>query len=374
MPRVLVVSFCNINTPSSGGKRRLEELVAAFAPDHALAQPAPAHPRVSGAPYPYDLGRRKRGINWGIFNLFLPANRRAVAQAVARGKPEAIVLGSIWCLPAFRRCSLPLFLDAQNVDALAVAERFGERHPFTRMVARQERAAVGAVRQVFCCSEVDAAEMRRRYDVPADRLTLAPNGATPRAPDAAADAAADARMAEWRGRCVLFFMGKLDYAPNAEAVEFLRGRLLPELERRAPGRFACLVSGGPAPAGTSPPNLRFLGVVPSVEPWLRRADICLAPVVSGSGTRLKILEYLAASRATLATDKAAEGLAGRNEKELLIRPPEQFADAILDLAGQPARRAALGAAGRELVARRYAWSATADIWRRTVTAHLALPS
>ncbi len=370
MPRVLVVSFCNINTPASGGKRRLEELVAAFGPDHVLAQPAPAHPRFPGAPFPRDLGRRKRGINWGIFNLYLPANRRAVAAAVDRWKPDAVVLGSIWCLAAFRREAPPLFLDAQNVEALAIAERFGAGHPFTRLVARRERAVLARVRRVFVCSDVDRAGLRRRYGVPAERLVLAPNGVTPAAADAPDDPAADAPLADLRGRHLLFFMGKLDYAPNAEGLEFIRRRLLPDLERRAPGRFACLVTGGPVPAGETPPNLRFLGVVPSVAPWLRRADICLAPVFSGSGTRLKILEYLAAGKATVSTEKAAEGLAAQSETHVLIREPERFADTILDLADQPERRAALGAAGRELVARHYSWSATAEIWRRTVAGDL----
>jgi glycosyltransferase involved in cell wall biosynthesis len=78
----------------------------------------------------------------------------------------------------------------------------------------------------------------------------------------------------------------------------------------------------------------------------------------GSGTRLKVLTYLAAGKAVVATRKACEGLDVRDGVHALLRDdPVEFAGAIRDLLADSGRRRELGAAGRTLVESRYDWRA-----------------
>ena len=361
----LVVSWYPVQDESSGGRRRIGELLRALAPRVKILQPAPAHPDFPGEGFPVDFGRRKLGINWGMFNFRWPPNRRLARRLAEEWKPSVIVSTSIWCHAPFDALGIPRVLDAQNVDAATIAERFGPRHPFTRLVAAAERRALEESELVFCCSEADAERFRREYAVPQEKLRVVPNGVTvdERPPEPCAEAAA--LRAEDAGKTILYFMGKTDYAPNTEAFRFIAGHLLPELERRAPGRFVCWASGGGPglPADVSHPALRWLGRVPEVPPWLAAADIAIAPVESGGGTRLKILEFLGAGKPLVATPKAAEGidLAPGTDAELV--PLDAMPDAILRLATDPARAAALGAAGRARMISSYTWESIRARWR-----------
>lgn len=93
------------------------------------------------------------------------------------------------------------------------------------------------------------------------------------------------------------------------------------------------------------------------------ADVLVSPRIKGNNTPMKIYSYLASGKAVLATDLPTHtqvltpGVA-------LLAPPEAdaFAAAMSKLAGDPALRAQLGAAGRALADRDY----SADAFRRTV--------
>ena len=157
----LVVSWYPVQDESSGGRRRVGELLRALAPRVGILQPAPAHPDFPGVGFPVDFGRRKLGINWGMFNFRWPPNRRLARRLAAEWKPSVIVSASIWCHAPFDGLGIPRVLDAQNVDAATIAERFGPRHPFTRLVAAAERRALAESELVFCCSDADAERFRR---------------------------------------------------------------------------------------------------------------------------------------------------------------------------------------------------------------------
>jgi len=366
MSKALVVSYYTIQDLATGGKRRVDELVRALLPSVSLLQPKPAHPVYPCHTFPLDFGRRKRLINWGIFNFYWPTNRSAAQSVINSVQPDVIIIDSIWCYRAVANLGPPILLDAQNVDALAIAERFGPRHPFTRLVTREEAYVARSVQHLFCCSDIDADLMRNRYGVPGEKISMSPNGVRVAASDAQ-DPAADAVRREHHEKVLLLFMGKLDYAPNVEALEFLDRVVLPELEKRHPGRFHCVVTGGPGlPAHIHHPMIHYAGRVADVAPWLNIADICLAPLFSGSGTRIKILEYLGAGKPVVATPKAAEGIEVVHQRDLLLADASNFASAVLTMADDPAKAASMAAHGTSLVQNRYSWDHAAAVWREGV--------
>jgi glycosyltransferase involved in cell wall biosynthesis len=55
-------------------------------------------------------------------------------------------------------------------------------------------------------------------------------------------------------------------------------------------------------------NVKYLGYLRNLESWIKSSRICIAPILRGGGTRLKILEYAAANKPIVATFKAVEGL------------------------------------------------------------------
>lgn len=98
-------------------------------------------------------------------------------------------------------------------------------------------------------------------------------------------------------------------------------------------------------------KVTFLGKIdPDILPdYLSAADILLSPRISGVNTPLKVLDYMKAGCAIAATDIPANRLLLDESTALFAAPePEAYAAAILTLAGDPAKRQALGQACRKL--------------------------
>jgi glycosyltransferase involved in cell wall biosynthesis len=359
-----VLSYCDVSQPVNGRSRRMHALLRTLGESAVLIQPKGTDPEFPHQAFPLNLGKRKLLINWGIFNFFCPINRRTVHTALKILNPPNIVITSIWdyaALKPFRH--IPMMLDAHNVDAVPMAEQFGPNHPFTRMVASWERRVVNAMQHICCCSKDDRQLFIERYQCPPEKITVVPNGVdTDSFAEISQTDLPSEQEDQLKDHTVLFFMGKLDYQPNREALRFLRDTIWPELDKQADNRFRLLVCGGPVPTETYPDAFIFTDRVEDLRPYIHRADICLAPLFSGSGTRFKIIEYLACGRATVSTPKGAEGLGCESGKNLLLADGQPFAQAILDLAENPNRRQELGRSGQDYIRKTLDWQVIAPRW------------
>ena len=102
-----------------------------------------------------------------------------------------------------------------------------------------------------------------------------------------------------------------------------------------------------------PHTVLFLGHIPpdQLPDVLAATDILLSPRISGMNTPLKLLDYLKAGAAIVATDCEANRLILNHENaQLTPLTPECFAEGILALCRDPGRRERLSSAGAELLA------------------------
>ena len=129
--------------------------------------------------------------------------------------------------------------------------------------------------------------------------------------------------------------------------------------------------------GSDPPteilegrNVEVAGYVKDLDSVLGRAAVCIAPLKHGSGTRLKILTYLAAGKAVVATSKACEGLDVQDGVHLLIRDEAgEFTSAIRGILANPDLRRRLGTEGRKLIETTYDWRVYVE-WARGFAAEV----
>ena len=92
----------------------------------------------------------------------------------------------------------------------------------------------------------------------------------------------------------------------------------------------------------------------------------IVPLRIGGGTRLKIYEAMAARRPVVATTIGAEGLDYRAGEDILIADaPGEFANAVVGLLGNPARRSSVGLAAERRAAM-YDWPNVVDIFAATL--------
>jgi glycosyltransferase involved in cell wall biosynthesis len=108
----------------------------------------------------------------------------------------------------------------------------------------------------------------------------------------------------------IVFPGTMVYEPNADAAEFFVNHVLPRLRRLVPAVRVRLVGsvGKRVKRLGSADGVTATGVVPDITSELRRADILIAPIRYGGGTRLKILEGFAHQIPVVSTTLGHEGL------------------------------------------------------------------
>jgi len=145
-------------------------------------------------------------------------------------------------------------------------------------------------------------------------------------------------------------------------VRYFCREVLPRLQRAQPVRFRIV--------GAYPPEVvRRLGDLPGVEvtgqvdeigPCYRTAAVFVAPVLQGSGTRLKILEAMASGCPVVSTTIGAEGLGAVHEREILLADtPDDMAAAIARLMREPELAMRLAQAARAFVVAHYDWDGIA---------------
>jgi polysaccharide biosynthesis protein PslH len=158
----------------------------------------------------------------------------------------------------------------------------------------------------------------------------------------------------------ILFFGQLSYEPNvAGLLEFIREGW-PELLASEP-RARLRIAGSDPPArladlAAESPNVDVLGFVPSLLGELGQARLVLAPIPFGGGTRIKVLEALAAGRPVVGTAVGVEEIGFEHGRHGLVATgPRALAAAAADLLGDVERARALGVEGRRL-AHGYRWS------------------
>jgi glycosyltransferase involved in cell wall biosynthesis len=101
----------------------------------------------------------------------------------------------------------------------------------------------------------------------------------------------------------------------------------------------------------------FIGEVEDVTPWYRKCNVAIAPLLQGSGTRLKILEAMSLGNPMVSTAIGAEGIECIPERDILIADePADFADKIISLVSDPGKSTLISDNARKLVEDKYSWN------------------
>jgi polysaccharide biosynthesis protein PslH len=164
---------------------------------------------------------------------------------------------------------------------------------------------------------------------------------------------------------VIAFSGNLEYHPNRTAVRFFAREVWPALSRNNPNLRWRLIGMNPEAIYRDIQGLdrvETTGPVADAISELAAAKVVVAPLRSGSGTRLKIIEAWAAARAVVSTRIGAEGLPANDGTEIcLADKPVALIQSIQYLLDAPEVRREMGAAGRCLFEHDFSWEAA---WRK----------
>jgi glycosyltransferase involved in cell wall biosynthesis len=156
----------------------------------------------------------------------------------------------------------------------------------------------------------------------------------------------------------LVYSGALTYYANWEAVEFFLREVFNVIRAERPAVQLTVtgkLDGVPVDRLPNRDGTVFTGYVDDVRPIVARSWVSIVPLLTGGGTRLKILESLALGTPVVSTSKGAEGLDLVSGRDILIADePADFADAVLRVLRDASLRETLSGNGRRAVAR-YDW-------------------
>ena len=224
------------------------------------------------------------------------------------------------------------------------------------LLLKFERATAAHAARTFFVTESEAALFRGMAPECAERIGVVPNGV-----DSVFFSPAHMLASPFAAReKTVVFTGAMDYWPNVDGVEWFVKEVLPRLRAAWPRLKFYIVGRSPAASvrALASADIHVSGTVPDVRPYLKHADVVVAPLRLARGIQNKILEAMAMSKAVIASDSCAGALDARAGSEFLTaRGAGEFANQVDALLREPARAGAIGAAARAAVVARYSWAA-----------------
>ncbi len=265
-------------------------------------------------------------------------------------------------------------LTAHNVDSL-VWQRYYETEPHAlkrwyikqqwRKFESYERRLFAEVTRVVAVSAEDAARVRDQLGVA--HVEVVDNGV---------DQAYFAQVSGDRDPQRLLFLGSLDWRANLDALGIMLDRIFPQVLTQVPAARLCVVGRNPPAALVRRLNaldgVELHADVADVRPYLGACGVMVVPLRMGGGSRLKILEALAAGLPVVSTRIGAEGLHLRPGRDLVVVDGvEAMAAALVEAIRRPKLIREMADNGRRLVRERYDWDVLAkkleQVWEQCAT-------
>ena len=274
-----------------------------------------------------------------------------VTRTLAPLRPHTVLFNTVFAVPE------PLILpssvsvravishDVVHERAASFAAAGHQVHPVD-FSASDEAGRLAGMDAVLAIQADDARALRRL--APHARVLVSP---------VVVDVPAVPRDAAAPGRCLFVGSGSLH---NVEALEWFLRECWPGVRERCPQAELHVVGTVSARLATVPAGVVVQGEVPDLTEEYRHAQLVVAPLRTGSGLKVKVVEAMCHGVAIVTTSVGAQGLMGLQPAPFLVADTSgEFVAAVLtvledDAVRRGLERAALAAAPSFSSARAFA--------------------
>ena len=288
---------------------------------------------------------------------------RAAAEA---RQSDVVIFSHPWVFPLVEDVLEPsrqlIVYDAHNMEGflrMNLLDDGGEGSEIASEVIRMERELCRYAGLVLVCSQEDRLLFHDLYGIPCAKIKLCPNGVFTDTVQPASDAERAQAKTQLgiTAAAAAVFVGS-GYQFNTEAASFIIEELAPRLPS-----VMFVIAGGvasslPDSCRTRPgSNVRITGQLSDEDKlaYLAACDLALNPMFGGSGTNIKMFDYLAAGLPVVSTSIGARGIEGIVPPAFLVAPPEDFVRSIDLLVNYPQLRRQISRSGRRLATEVYSW-------------------
>lgn len=275
--------------------------------------------------------------------------------------PSFILAQRLHCMPPIlltRRKLPPVFFDTTDIEHIAFKRSITMPPHWNRkwMLNLQipslisgEKRSIKLARKTFVCSSIEKLLLAKYVD--GRKIEVTPNAVN--IPEYQALTSVKQFM----------ILGLYGYAPNKIGAEYFIDQVWGIIFSQMPD--SKLIVAGPEPEKirhfkSPPPGVVFTGFVENLEELYKSIRVVVCPILSGAGTRVKLVEAAAFGKPIVSTTIGAEGLEFEDGKNALLRDdPESMAEACIAIMQDDTLANRLAEASRKLAQENYECSAVA---------------
>ncbi|ATW27730.1 glycosyltransferase family 4 protein [Candidatus Formimonas warabiya] len=299
---------------------------------------------------------------------FSPKYQRVLKENLLNA--SVVVVSHPWVYPYVKRAiknlgNKPVLVyDSHNCEYVVKKQILGDSligRMLVRNIFSVEKQLCQEADIIFVCSSEDVGKFGDHYRVSKEKMVLIPNGVM-------VDEILPSKQEE-KVRCKQdlglppnicgVFVGS-NYDPNVDAVKFIVDILAPQLPY-----VNFLIVGGVgegflqamADSNELPNNVKIYGIVDDEKRNLvyKAADFAVNPMFRGSGTNIKMFDFMSAKLPVVSTPTGARGIDAEYGKDFIVCAPEQMLTNIQSLLSQHEKMEQMGENARRLVEKLYDW-------------------
>lgn len=268
-----------------------------------------------------------RNKSYNVARFYDPKVAKTIKTHLNNNKYDTAILESIYLLPylsLFKEKGIKVIVRAHNLEHeiwSSMAEKspiFLKRWYFNRLssqLEKYERTELAKVDGIVSITEEDALFFQQFE--PEVTTTAIPTAVKTKFPPT------DYSLSDF------YFLGAMDWKPNIDGIQWFLNNVIPEGLK---GTKFYLGGKGLKTNQYNHPSVENVGEVENALDFISAHGICIIPMHSGSGIKIKLLENMAMGKPIITTSEGVRGVDVTHEKEVLIADdPDEFRELMYRL-------------------------------------------
>lgn len=302
-----------------------------------------------------------RDFNFDFFLKILKILKNEEIDMVQITHPSGIPLIKLAGL--FSRKKFILVYDAYDVQSIFIKEVFADDLNYNKIEKFFMKVYNNFLETIICkyladyitsVSEEERNILIEKYSLNKEKITVIPSGCnvTNISNIKKEKDTIKKQLGIDTEKIILFFHGAYMHPANKEAIEIIKNNISPKF-RNSDCIF--LIGGLDVPKFEFG-NVKSLGYIENLEKILSIVDIAIVPLMRGTGTKLKIFDYMNAGIPIISTKKGIEGIKTHTyDNSIIVNGIDDLNNAINYLMHNKKERNRIGANARKLAENEYDW-------------------